>query len=292
MRLPGSRTTSELRLSLRNSLAGTVMHNIRASVLPGGHESANDNVFHCCVQKTASQWLRSLLSDPAVRRNSGLRPYHYQTRQLGGYDPRPLTQRTFDRPFPRRTLISPLYISYEAYASIPKPFPYVAFFVMRDPRDIVVSSYYSIRYSHGPRGDVQEGRQALEGLSHSDGLRFVIDHLEALGLFAALGSWADNANTDPAVLSTRFEDLAGPRQREHLRRLFVHCDVDVDDAMLSRLLERYSFQRLAGRAAGVEDQHAHYRKGVSGDWREHFDGGVQRYFEDAGGIDLTERLGY
>ena len=68
------------------------------------HQSANKNVYHCTVQKCASQWLRTLLSDPIAYRYCGLTPFQYQQHLPGKHDPRKLTDRRFASPFPLATI--------------------------------------------------------------------------------------------------------------------------------------------------------------------------------------------
>ena len=76
---------------------------------------------------------------------------------------------------------------------------------------------------------------------------------------------------DPRVLQLCFEDLIGPRQFEVFRNLFAHCDIDMPDGMLRELLEDHSFRALSGgRRPGEEDVVSHYRKGIAGDWKNHF----------------------
>jgi hypothetical protein len=49
--------------------------------------------------------------------------------------------------------------------------------------------------------------------------------------------------------------------------------------------------KAGGRDRGDEDQSSHYRKGVAGDWRNHFTPVVEREFKDRWG-DLVMTLGY
>lgn len=53
-----------------------------------------------------------------------------------------------------------------------------------------------------------------------------------------------------------------------------------------------SFKNLAkGRAAGTENRESHFRKGVQGDWRRHFDENTHAQFRNHGG-ELLDELGY
>ena len=58
------------------------------------------------------------------------------------------------------------------------------------------------------------------------------------------------------------------------------------------IVDRHRFSRKAGgRERGVEDAHNHYRKGVAGDWRNHFEPVHVEYFK-RNYNDLLLRLGY
>ena len=252
---------------------------LRRRESPVLHRSQNQNIYHCTVQKSASQWIRAVLSDPRVYRYCGLRSYRYQDDLPGNHDPRKLTDRRFEKAFPRSTIATTIYIDYEGFASIPKPAHYKAFFVMRDPRDVLVSWYYSSKFSHPLMGDLGRVRQDLTRLSEPEGLLYSIDYLADFGLFAAQRSWAGAAIKDPSVLLVRFEDLIGEHALATFAQLLRHCDMRVPDDGLEAILASYRFEELSGRQRGEEDRSAHYRKGVAGDWRNHFDETIDARFE-------------
>jgi hypothetical protein len=255
------------------------------------HVAPASRIFHCCVHKTASQWIRRVLSDARVYRASGLRPFNYQLAWMKGAETRKLTERRFDRTFPRKTIVTPVYGDYECFASIPGNEDARAFFVMRDPRDIVVSWYFSVRNSHGLMGDIGERRKRLRQLGRRDGLLVAMEYLSDFGLFESLRSWKHFGNTDERVVMLRFEDLTGAHSEQVFESLFRHLGISIEAADLPGLLKDHSFERLTGRARGDEDAYHHYRKGVHGDWRNHFDTEVQDRFRNLTG-DLVETLGY
>lgn len=255
------------------------------------HQSAACNVYHCCVQKTGSQWVRAILSDRRTYQYCGLRPYLYSVYMPRGYDPRNYWEKTFDKPFPIRTLATPFYVHHQAFAMLPKQGTSRAFFVSRDPRDIVVSSYFSTLHSHGVMAGIGESRRVLRGLDEEEGLLQVIQGQRNKGLFDAMRSWW-HAMDDPDVLLVKFEDLIDPAQTETLYRdIFRHCDINMPTDVLRELLHDYSFARLSGREAGVEDRQSHYRKGTPGDWQSHFTPRIQRAFDAVAG-DLVESFGH
>jgi len=240
-----------------------------------------ENVYHCCVHKTGSQWIRKILSDRETYAYSGLKPFHYQSKLKDG-EQRDIKDREFHEPFPSRTIVSPLYVNWEHFCELPKPPRYRAFFVSRDPRDVLVSWYFSTRYSHpGKSHDVH--RERLGELTVDEGLAYGLDVLKERGLFAALESWKEAGRRDPNVLFVRYEDLIGPGAATEFRRLFDHVGILYPDAVREDLLKRYSFEEMSGRHPGEEEKGSKLRKGVAGDWRNYFDDRLARKFADVAG---------
>jgi hypothetical protein len=251
-----------------------------------------DNIFHCCTHKSASQWVRALLSDSITFRYTGLRAFHYQTEWMGGGDPRPYHERRFSKPFPEQTVAVALYSDYSGFQSIPKPEEYRAFFVMRDPRDVTVSWYFSMKNTHptGYGGKVKKIRKELNSRSKVEGLKYCINYLGYFGLYDAQRSWIE-AKENPRVKVVRYESITGDRQFDHVRSLFDHCTIPLPDSKLKELLDKHSFGRSGEREKGEEDRESHQRKGKAGDWRTHFNEDLKNLFvSETNG--LTEELGY
>jgi Sulfotransferase domain len=270
-------TPNPVRVVARRALLEA--HNARLRLaVPVNSRCEYGNIYHCAVRKTASQWIKALFTDPITYRYSGLLPY----------DPRPYKWR-YPQAFPPDRVVSTLFISHERFMGIPKPAGCRAFFVLRDPRDIVVSSYFSTRTSHTPMGDVPTVRKVLQEKPFKEGLLYVISHLAEKGTFKALRSWATAPSTE-AVRLVRYEDLTGEEQTDELDRLMRHCGIVLPSSELAALLSRYSFSRMRSYPEGAGSI-SHYRKGKAGDWRNHFDDDVYEAFAAATG-DLVEVLGY
>ncbi|SCL29083.1 Sulfotransferase domain-containing protein [Micromonospora pallida] len=239
-----------------------------------------DNIFHCTVHKTGSQWIKALFSDPVVYQHSGLLPY----------DPRFYKRQPSALPIvPRGRAALALFHSYPRFENISKPGTYRAFFVIRDPRDIVISSYFSLRNSHAPMGDIPQARKALQEMPMKEGLLFVINRLSERYLFKQLRSWAVAPKSETFRLF-RYEDLTGERQLDEVDQLMRHCGITLPPAELEALLSRYSFSRMR-KGQESPGQVSHYRKGKAGDWRNHFDDEIYEAFAAATG-NLVRVLGY
>jgi hypothetical protein len=188
---------------------------------------------------------------------------------------------------PDRIALS-LFFPRARFDAIPKPDGYRAFYVFRDPRDMVVSSYFSTRRSHAPMGDVLQVRKVLEAKPKKEGMLYLVDHLAKKGTFKGLRSWA-TAPEEDTVRLFRYEDLTGDRQAEEMDRLMRHCGIVIPPAEMATLMSRYSFAEMNSRTGAGSV--SHYRKGQAGDWRNHFDDDIYEAFARATG-DLVERLGY
>ncbi|MDJ0949868.1 MAG: sulfotransferase domain-containing protein [Alphaproteobacteria bacterium] len=242
-----------------------------------------DNVFYCCSQKTGSQWLKSIFLDPTFYQATGLRIMPYVA--LGNKFAK------IEEPAPRGTIVTHLYVGYETYASIAKPKRFKTFYILRDPRDIVVSWYYSAKNSHGLIDPIPRLREQLKRSAFEDGMIFIIDELESWGFFDCQRSWVTEAQHDPAVRIFRYEDMAR-NEATFLKELFKYLGISLDAESFASLCQRHAFERYAGgRRKGQEDPSSHYRSGVTGGWTEKFNDRIQTYFRETTG-DLITALGY
>jgi len=268
-----------------------LIYPLRRSWLDPAQRSASIHIFHCTIQKAGSQWIKQIFSDARTFEYSGLAPFSYY-KHIGGDDPRKLTERTIEMQFPRYTIVTPLYLDFTSFQTIPKSENYKAFFIMRDPRDLVVSWYFSTKYSHRLNHTIARHRAELNRLSEIKGLIYAIDYLEEVGIFPTLRSWVPAPQTDPNVLLVRFEDLIAPDNFKIYQQLFSHCDIRLPENLLVQILNDYSFKKLKSRESQQkESEKRHYRKGKAGDWKNYFDEPVLKHFEATTG-DLVQYLGY
>jgi hypothetical protein len=195
---------------------------------------------------------------------------------------------------------------------------YRAFHVVRDPRDILVSSYFSDKYSHYVYGQqFAQFREQLGAMEFDEGLRLELERRTAE--FEAMARWNYH---NPRVYETRYEDLttapfevfsralafigipmpeAGMANRaaraklaanKWLRKVGMSVPVgSIPPQWLHAWLDTNSFQKIAGRQKGQEDQKSHYRKGVAGDWVNYLTGENKNLFKARWG-QLVVDLGY
>lgn len=139
------------------------------------------------------------------------------------------------------------------------------FHLIRDPRDALVSTYFSWRYSHRIADDKQRKiRQDLKHLNVHDGLLYTLDHFY---YYEEIVNW--KLGSHPDVLEVRYEDLVGD-EFGTFRSIVKFLGVSVREERLRFLTDGASFAALSGRKRGVEHRRSHFRKGVAGDWKNYF----------------------
>ncbi|HKJ59794.1 MAG TPA: sulfotransferase domain-containing protein [Halobacteriales archaeon] len=164
--------------------------------------------------------------------------------------------------------------------------------VVRDPRDVVTSHFHFVSEKHtGHRlhdhyrslpdeeARLMASIRGVDGVQTRDG-----KPLESIGewLDAFLG-WKE----EPYVQLLRFEDLVGTQgggsrtaQMDAVRAIAGHLDVELDE------------RRVESIAAGTfSTGSSTFRKGLIGDWRNHFTDAHVTAFKDEVGDELQE-LGY
>lgn len=240
-----------------------------------------DNVFYCCTQKTASQWFRGVFDDALFFKYSGLKAVPYV--ELG------LNYAEIREPFAKGTIATHLYIDFPTFESLPKPERYTGFFIMRDPRDLVTSWYFSAKFSHSLVWPIPEMREVLTGLDHVEGFKYIIDKTNEFGTFEAQRSWM--RKSDPNVAIMRYEEFAADNEA-FLAKLLEYLRIEMPKQEMAELAGRHAFsKKTQGRQQGEANVNSHYRKGVAGDWENHFNEEIMDHFRKVTG-DTLEILGY
>lgn len=191
--------------------------------------------------------------------------------------------------------------------------------LIRDPRDVVVSGYYSHLKSHETSDwpQLQEHRRQLKAVRKQEGLA-----LEMKFSRAFIENMIDWDYGDDSILELRYEDFTSSPNFELLWDFLEVGGADPDGSMawfakrnlnrasnragfgplfwtircprkiLDNISEALEFERLSGgRPRGSQDSNSHFRKGVAGDWVDEFDDGLKAEFKTLFPGAL-EKLGY
>jgi hypothetical protein len=254
-------------------------------------KNTNQNLYHCCIQKTGSQWLKKIFSDSIFYGATSLEVFSPKINYLNPV----FFEEVVSHTFPIQKIITPLYIRYDEFQLMSKPDDYKAVFIMRDYRDVIVSDYFSYRYSHPIAGRkfMAERREQLNAMSEDEGIMLTIQDVKEhkSTQIEALMSWV-KARDDKRILICQFEELIGDNFLIGFQQIFDHFDIKISEKNLQDLLSKYSFEKLSGgRESGKENQQSHYRKGVAGDWKNYFKESHKTAFKEMTD-DLLVQLGY
>ncbi|WP_345993135.1 sulfotransferase domain-containing protein [Sulfurimonas sp. HSL-1716] len=252
-----------------------------------------ENIYHCGIQKSATQWIRNILSDPLILERSNKKLYAPSKDYLW-------SKRDHDdllAGFELNSIVTPLYIDYESFLYMKKPDSYRAFWIMRDPRDVITSLYFSYTFSHPIIDeDHARDRKILQSLNQEAGFNYFLekayDFYNAKNpLYTSLLSWLESKD-NASVRVVKYEDLIGARQKEIFSELFQFLDIALSSWEVDKILDKYSFKAMTqDRDVGVENKKSHYRKGQEGDWKNYFSNEHKKRFKIAT-ADLLIQLGY
>lgn len=103
-----------------------------------------------------------------------------------------------------------------------------------------------------------------------------------------IDEWLDG---NPHCVTVSYEELKRDAAAALCRIIPAHAGGSPDPERAARTAEKFSFARQTGRKAGAEDRTAFKRKGVVGDWVNHFSREAAEIFDAACGATLR-RLGY
>jgi hypothetical protein len=162
--------------------------------------------------------------------------------------------------------------------------------VVRDPRDLIVSAYYSHLHSHPTDGwpELEEIRRHLQQVPLETGLLLELEFCS--GVMSNILSWPAEAE---GILLIRFEELI-ENNLDGFRRMvdFLGLLDRLGPEALTAIVDEWSFKQLSGgRDPGETNNRHHYRKGIAGEWKAHFSPAVcwafkKRYNE------ILVRFGY
>lgn len=203
------------------------------------------NIYAAGSPKAGSQWMRALFDHPIVRSHSGLLTLPQLDYRTG-------------RPLPLGTFVPGVYTDYPTYQQLSRRGNHRTVYMFRDPRDLMVSGYFSATISHPDThfAEVEQFRDELRAMPFDEGLLHLINYnVERLN---EIVSWV--GIEDPTVATFKLEDVK-TQPEIVVPAMLTHVGVNLDADELATVLSdvsRGSLQAadLAKRAEGAE---SHYR---------------------------------
>jgi lipopolysaccharide transport system ATP-binding protein len=225
-----------------------------------GTARATTTVFHVTHHKAGSQWINRIFHALAYDRL---------------VHPAGLNDQFLTHPIQPGKVYPTVYVTAQEFAGVALPRNSRRFVVIRDLRDTLVSAYFSVKNTHPLVSDwIGTQRDILNSRSVEDGFLFMLDTMIPR---AAQIQWSWLAAGEPLI---KYEELL-TRDEEILERVLLgRCRLPVTRERLREVIRENRFEsRTGGRRPGTEDRGSHERKGVAGDWRNHFTATITRAFK-------------
>lgn len=228
---------------------------------PASQFERTRRVFLLTWHKCGSQWIRDLLT-------------HHLILHFSGFSNSGTTIKARRRErwpeIAEGNVIGPVYTAdYEDWVQHRRPGDR-GIVVLRDPRDMIVSWYFSLAYSHVENNRVRELREDFLRLSPSDRLLArVANFIVSLPSFRSWIKMGWGASEREGVYVTSYERFVADTEGE-LKAVVDFLGWEMPPGVLAEAVRELSFEQRSGRERGTEDLFSHYRKGVPGDWANHF----------------------
>lgn len=235
-------------------------------------EHATRRVFLLTWHKCGSQWIRDLFT-------------HHLILHHTGFSNSAMTIRAGDQEFwpelAEKRFTGPVYTaSYADWVRNRRPGDR-GIVVLRDPRDMIVSWYFSLAYSHVETKRVSELRDDFLRLTPADRLfaqvALFVPRLPSFKSWLPMG-WG--ACEKEGVYVTSYERFVADTEAE-MKAIVDFLGWRFPSDVLARSVDDLSFERRSGRERGTADPFSHYRKGIPGDWANHFTFAAGYAFEAA-----------
>lgn len=203
-------------------------------------------MIFCCHHKVGTSWFSNVLSHVATEFNLHLQ-YSDQTYIHSDTD---------------------IFFDDHSRLNLENLYDYRGIHLIRDPRDIIVSGYHYHKWTTESWANEPQDhwngktyKEKISSLLNEDALLFEMDHV-GRETIDELINWDYRNNK---FLEIKYEDLL-TKQNDLFRKIFHHYNFG-DDAVAKCLdiVGNYSFNKMKHQS-----NTKHLRKGVSGDWKNHF----------------------
>jgi hypothetical protein len=167
-------------------------------------------------------------------------------------------------------------------------------YLLRDGRDVMVSYFfYQRKIALNKDSAAKNWFQKLGNLVTHDSTNQ--NYYENFSSFLQqhTDQWVTHVSTwlerNPQVI-VRYEDLKTEPEAT-LNKVFQQLHVEVAPAIIQQALEIFDFKQLSQRKEGEEDRSSFFRKGIAGDWKNHFSRDDLEFFQ-AKAAKVMNQAGY
>ena len=168
----------------------------------------------------------------------------------------------------------------------------------RDGRDVIVSRYYfNLFHKRAKVPGWAEMQQERLGIRDArDIQRYLPRYIEYCFTDGprcnmTWTSFIETWKNQTGYVETSYE-LMRENPRREMKKILTYLSVDeIDETRLNSCISKFSFENVTGRKPGEENIYNFVRKGIVGDWKNHFSREAREIFDHYAGQALIE-LGY
>lgn len=142
--------------------------------------------------------------------------------------------------------------------------------IVRDPRDVIVSYYYFIHFFRMSKSN-PELVNNYSKLQQSRNFNQMIKKV-----CGELNNYYQQWRAVPNKIAVKYEDLQS-NPEETIRTILKTLNIDAPDFLIKEGIEAYAFSNITGREKGAEENTKFFRKGIVGDYKNHF-GSLQNIY--------------
>ena len=252
---------------------------VELDLIRGIHQTQNTHpsLLHFSVNKSATQYVKSIVNRCSAATglvNVGIHDYAFKS------DFPYLDKLSAEEMEAYQHIFKPSGYTYSVFGGmidgIPDLEKYLVILMVRDPRDVLVSGYFSIAYSHVEPAlgtekydDFLKNRANAQAMSIDD---YAIAQCDAV--YETYSRYKQLLlERHPSVYLTRYEDMIDDFET-WLRALISYCQFQVEPSLLNSLIEENEQLRPSR-----ENVKRHIRKGRAGDYKEKLKAETINYIE-------------
>lgn len=149
--------------------------------------------------------------------------------------------------------------------------------VLRDGRDVMVAAYHyfllnndissSLLVKWRGKMPTKDFNNVKDNLSHFIEIFFC--HFKVAGRKVTWNDFVNQYYQNPAALTIKYEELS-TEPMTYLMKSTQWLNMNIEEVIINRAIERFNFKRQSGRKKGSESSDEFLRKGIVGDWKNHF----------------------
>ena len=169
--------------------------------------------------------------------------------------------------------------------------------VLRDGRDVMVSYYFHMLIGNDrlPSFSVKDARKNFDFKDYNDiktNLPKFIEYMyeqypKRMGFMYFSWSQFVQSAMQENVIQVKYEDMKKDSGAELIRVVKRLSNDQPDPARVQEIVDEFSFEKQSGRKAGSENKKSYLRKGVVGDWKNHFSTEACEIFDKYAGKELV-----